>query len=107
MARNHRTKHIFTASFPKENETTKRLAEEGMRPGARVKLSARYLVFTGQAVGKEGTRTWILRPCGCGLCRSGSFVCTDEEINEGQYRHIAKANLIVVGGPVTLRNEAP
>lgn len=78
-----------------------------MVPGARVKFTARYLISTGQTLGDEGLKEWVILPCMCGLCRNGSFVCTNEEIAPRTYRHVHKGNLFVVGGNLTTRNEAP
>lgn len=88
-------------------------------PGNRVRLTGRFLTFTGQRSGSEGAKVWTVRECSCGLCAGGAHIAVDESSTYGGYtaeeiatepglawRHVARANLTRVGVP-DLRNEAP
>ena len=46
--------------------------------GERVRLSGRFLRSIGQYVGEEPFKRWVVSECGCGLCKGGRFVATDE-----------------------------
>lgn len=88
-----------------------------MLPGTRVKLSGKFLRNTGQALGDEGQRRWVVQECPCRGCKSGRLVATDQEgsvecytpaeLQEHPYlrqRHIARSNLVIVGKP-SVRND--
>jgi len=86
--------------------------DAAMVPGARVRLSGKFLANTGQRTGGEGGSVWTVQACSCELCASGRFVCTKEPAAHvpGMYtaaeleahpslarRHIARGNLSIVG----------
>lgn len=98
---------------------TARKAKGPIVAGDRVRLTGRFLAFTGQRRGGEGANTWIVRECACGLCKLGGHVAVNEPIHEGTFtaeeiaaepglawRHFARGNLARYGEP-TMQDEIP
>jgi hypothetical protein len=71
--------------------------------GDKIKLTGKFLAFTGQLTGSEGQSTWIVVACECELCKSGDFVATNErsiyadEPDMSQWRHFNRANVFKSG----------
>lgn len=78
-------------------------------PGAKVRLSGKFLKNTGQRVGGEGQSRWTVQECSCSLGKDGRFVAVDQkscteftlaELAEAPcigLRHIANENLTICG----------
>jgi hypothetical protein len=96
------------------NTKTPKRSFRDFTPGTQVKLTGKFLQSTGQARGGEGLSKWIVQACDCGLCKGGEHVRTDERRPDAycesmwtaeeleqhpslRFRHIAKANLFIVG----------
>lgn len=63
-------------------------------PGTRVRMTRQFLRNTGQVSGGDASSKWTVQECGCGLCRLGRHVATDQASYDGSGpRHIAFANL--------------
>lgn len=62
-------------------------------PGETVQLTGKFLRNTGQITGREGMSRWIVQACDCGLCRTGSFVCTNERKSAESLRGYTEAEL--------------
>jgi hypothetical protein len=82
---------------------------DGMVPGARVRLSGKFLRSTGQYTGGAGQSVWTILDLPAG---SASWVVVNEEADTSLYtaaeladdpslkwRRIARANLVLVGRP--------
>ncbi len=82
---------------------------DGMVPGARVRLSGKFLRSTGQYTGGAGQSVWTILDLPAG---SSSWVVVNEEADTSLYtaaeladdpslkwRRIARANLVLVGRP--------
>jgi hypothetical protein len=80
--------------------------------GTVVRMTGHHLRSTGQIAGGEGQSRWLTLACACGLCAGGGFVAVNEEHEQAyrlamwgdlpeserpRYRHIAIANLQIVG----------
>ena len=77
-------------------------------PGDRVVMTGRALHAMGARVGADVARVWIVRACGCDLCRNGRHVSTDQACAIGDgWRHIAIAALRHVGEPCADELPAP
>jgi hypothetical protein len=94
--------------------------------GTKVRLTGYFLKCTGQVKGGEGGKRWtVLAPYACGFgpfncgCEDGHLVAVDEEISRIGYeditstrtdgklmRHIALANLEIVGAPPKAADQA-
>ena len=61
-------------------------------PGARVRLTGKFLRNTGQQIGAEGLSTWTVQACDCELCALGTYIASDQQ-SEGAPRHFHIANL--------------
>lgn len=83
-------------------------------PGTPVRLTGVFLRSTGQITGDDGRKRWTVQKCECSLCKSGSFVATDEKHPDWymqrlysadeiatmphlRFRHFAIGNLEIVG----------
>ena len=79
--------------------------------GAPVRFTGTFLKNTGQQAGGEGQKVWSIVPCTCG--------CEDRTVDDAyamiavnektatdltSWRHIARANLMIVGGPLRARD---
>lgn len=63
-----------------------------IEPGTSARLSAKFLRDTGQYSGRDANRTFVVQPCGCGLCKLG-FCAVDDLLSDGTVRHVATPNL--------------
>jgi len=70
-------------------------------PGAKVRLTGTFLKNTGQQRGGEGHKVWSVAECPCDLCAHCGLVAVDERgaTDPERPRHIARKNLMVLGGP--------
>lgn len=88
-------------------------------PGAQVQFTGKFLQSTGQQTGREGSCTWTVLACGCGLCAGGHHVAVDEPHvsqrdprgyedvaphERPKWRHIATSNLRTIGTPPRARD---
>lgn len=83
--------------------------KKSFKVGDKVQLTGAFLRSTGQFVGNEGQRKFLVRECECSMCARGQFVLTDQPTSELtlqtytldelqkhphlRFRHIAVANL--------------
>jgi hypothetical protein len=82
--------------------------------GQTVRMTGVFLKSTGQQKGGDGPKRWKVLACACGLCVLGKHVSIDEPYDDAyrakmwgdlpenerpKYRHVAIANLEIVGAP--------
>lgn len=63
-----------------------------LQVGDTVKLTGKFLKNTGQRVGGEGQKSWVIVSCDCAMCK-GDYCAVDEASQFGGQRHFLKANL--------------
>lgn len=62
--------------------------------GDRVRFTGAFLRCTGQYMGDEPRKVFVVQACPCTMCEGGGFVATDETSYDGDgQRHIAVSNL--------------
>lgn len=93
--------------------STEELYVERFVVGARVRLTGTFLKNTGQAVGGEGHKSWLVAecPCGCadertaadGLVAVDERATTPNDDGSPRWRHFAWKNLMVEGAPPLAR----
>lgn len=65
-----------------------------MKPGDKIRLTAKHLRSTGQVTGHAGLDRWIVVDCSCGLCSRGQFVAVNEpNLDNDGPRHFARGNV--------------
>lgn len=74
--------------------------------GLRVKFTGVFLKNTGQQVGGEGQKVFVVQPCGCDGCTDGHLIAVDEksDFDPSLQRHIATNN-VFAEGELTIRND--